>query len=434
MARVKKAKPADLKKLFARARKSLVGGVNSPVRAFKSVGGTPLFVRSGTGAWIRGADGKSYVDFCLSWGPLMFGHARREIVAAAQTAMAHGSTFGAATEAEVVLAEKIKEALPSIELLRMTSSGTEAGMSAARAARAFTKRDLIVKFTGCYHGHMDSLLVSAGSGATTLGIPDSAGVPKAMAATTVLVPFNDLPAVEAAFKKYRGRIAALFVEPIPANMGVVFPEDGFLEGLRRITKREKALLVFDEVITGFRVAYGGAQTLYGIKPDLTVLGKIVGGGLPLAAYGGRKDVMSMIAPEGPAYQAGTLSGNPVAVAAGTAMLDLLKHENPYPRMEQLTEYYCEGLRGAAIAAGVPLRIQSVASMFTPFFIDGEVVRDYASAMRADKKAYGRFFQGMLKGGVYLPPAQWEAAFVSYAHTDRELDFALSAALSALKKL
>ncbi len=434
MARVKKQKPANLKKLFARAQKSLVGGVNSPVRAFKSVGGTPLFVRSGTGAWIRGADGKSYVDFCLSWGPLMFGHARREIVAAAQTAMAHGSTFGAATEAEVILAEKIKEALPSIELVRMTSSGTEAGMSAARAARAFTGRDLIIKFSGCYHGHFDSLLVAAGSGATTLGIPDSAGVPKAMAATTIVVPFNDLKAVENAFKKNKGKIAAIFVEPIPANMGVVFPADGFLEGLRRITKREKALLVFDEVITGFRVAYGGAQTLYGIKPDLTVLGKIIGGGLPLAAYGGRRDVMSMIAPVGPAYQAGTLSGNPVAVAAGTAMLDLLKHENPYPRMEALAEYYCEGLRGASIAAGVPLRIQSVGSMFTPFFVDGTIITDYKTAMTADKKAYGRFFQGMLKRGVYLPPAQWEAAFVSYAHTDRELDFALSAALASLKAL
>lgn len=436
MARVMKPKPANLKKLFARARKSLVGGVNSPVRAFKSVGGTPLFVRSGSGAWIKGADGKSYIDFCLSWGPLMFGHSRREIVAAATRALAHGSTFGAATEGEVILAEKIKEALPSIELLRMTSSGTEAGMSAARAARAFTKRDLIIKFAGCYHGHFDSLLVAAGSGATTLGIPDSAGVPKAFAATTIVVPFNDLNAVENAFKKNKGKIAAVFVEPIPANMGVVFPHDGFLEGLRKITKREKSLLIFDEVITGFRVAYGGAQTLNGIKPDLTVLGKIIGGGLPMGAYGGRKDVMSMIAPEGPAYQAGTLSGNPVAVAAGTAMLDLLKDENPYPRMQQLAEYYCEGLRGAAIAAGVPMRIQSIASMFTPFFVEtqGEPICDYTGAMKADKKAYGRYFQAMLKGGVYLPPAQWEAAFVSYAHTDRELDFALAASLRALKSL
>ncbi len=278
---------------------------------------------------------------------------------------------------------------------------------------------------------MDSLHGAAGSGATTLGIPDSAGVPKAMAATTVVVPFNDLTAVENAFKKHKGKIAALFVEPIPANMGVVFPAKGFLEGLRRITQREKTLLVFDEVITGFRVCYGGVQTLHGIKPDLTVLGKIVGGGLPLAAYGGRREVMAVIAPEGPAYQAGTLSGNPVAVAAGTAMLDLLKGENPYPRLERLAEYYCAGLRSAAIAAGVPLRIQSFGSMFTPFFLEGEVT-DYASAMKADKAAYGRFFHGMLKRGVYLPPAQWEAAFVSAAHTERELDFALSAASKAFK--
>ncbi len=423
---------ADLKKLFARARRSLVGGVNSPVRAFKSVGGTPLFVRSGSGAYLKGADGRSYIDFCLSWGPLMFGHARREIVRAAQRAMAGGSTFGAATEAEVALAERIKAALPSIELLRMTSSGTEAGMSAARAARAFTKRDLIVKFAGCYHGHVDSLLVAAGSGATTLGIPDSAGVPKSFAATTIVVAFNDLAAVEAAFKKHKGKIAALFVEPIPANMGVVFPAKGFLEGLRRITAREKTLLVFDEVITGFRLCYGGAQTLFKIVPDLTILGKIVGGGMPLAAYGGRRDVMSMIAPEGPAYQAGTLSGNPIAVAAGTAMLDLLKHEKPYKRMEQLADRFCEGLRGAAIASGVPLRIQSIGSMFTPFFLEGGPVTDYTSALKADKAAYGRFFHGMLKRGVYLPPAQWEAAFVSYAHTDRDLDRALAASLATLK--
>jgi glutamate-1-semialdehyde 2,1-aminomutase len=360
----------------------------------------------------------------------MFGHARREIVEAAKAALERGSTFGAATLAEVELAERIKAAFPSMDLVRLTSSGTEADMSALRAARAFTGRDLVVKFSGCYHGHVDSLLVAAGSGATTLGVPDSAGVPKAFAATTIIAPFNSLSAVETIFDKHRGRIAAVIVEPIPANMGVVFPKDGFLEGLRRITKREKSLLIFDEVITGFRVCYGGAQTLFGVKPDLTVLGKIVGGGLPLAAYGGRKDVMSMIAPEGPAYQAGTLSGNPVAVAAGTATLDLLRAEDPYGRMEQLKEYLCEGLRRAAVQAGVPLRIQSFGSMFTPFFAE-EPATDYASAMKADKAAYGRFFQGMLKRGVYLPPAQWEAAFVSYAHTDRELDHAVGAAVGAM---
>jgi len=424
-------KRVDQKALFARARKALVGGVNSPVRAFKSVGGTPVFVESGSGAYLTTADGRKLVDFCLSWGPLMFGHARRELVAAASKALVRGSTFGAATMAEVELAERIKAAFPSMELVRMTSSGTEADMSALRAARAFTKRELTIKFSGCYHGHADSLLVAAGSGATTLGVPDSAGVPKAMAATTIVVPFNDLPAVQAAFKKNKGRIAAVIVEPIPANMGVVFPHDGFLEGLRKLCTREKSLLIFDEVITGFRVCYGGAQTLFKVKPDLTILGKIVGGGLPLAAYGGRKDVMSMIAPEGPAYQAGTLSGNPVAVAAGIAMLDLLRKVDPYRRMDQLADYMCEGYREAAMAAGVPIRIQSFGSMFTPFFFDGPVT-DYATAMKADKAAYGRFFQAMLKRGVYLPPAQWEAAFVSYAHTDRELDFALKAAREAFR--
>jgi glutamate-1-semialdehyde 2,1-aminomutase len=426
-------KAVDQKALFARARKVLVGGVNSPVRAFKSVGGTPLFVSGGSGPYLYAEDGRAYVDFCLSWGPLIFGHARTEIIEAAKSALERGSTFGAATMAEVELAERIKDAFPSMELIRMTSSGTEGDMSALRAARAFTKRDLVIKFAGCYHGHVDSLLVAAGSGATTLGVPDSAGVPAAFAATTIIVPFNDLPAVEAAFKKHKGKIAAIIVEPIPANMGVVFPADGFLQGLRKIATREKSLLIFDEVITGFRVCYGGAQTLFSVKPDLTVLGKIVGGGLPLAAYGGRKDVMSMIAPEGPAYQAGTLSGNPVAVAAGTAMLDLLKSEDPYPRLEELAEYLTSGLREAANDAGVPLSIQSFGSMITPFFIAGPVT-DYASALKADKAAYGRFFHGMLKRGVYLPPAQWEALFVSYAHGEEELDHAIDAAFDAFREV
>jgi len=425
------ARKVDMGALFARARRALVGGVNSPVRAFKSVGGSPVFMAAGMGPYIFAADGRGFVDYCLSWGPLMFGHARTEIVEAAKAALERGSTFGAATFAEVELAERVQAAFPSMELVRLTSSGTEADMSALRAARAFTGRDLVIKFAGCYHGHVDSLLVAAGSGATTLGIPDSAGVPKAFAATTIVVPFNDLPAVEAAFRKHKGRIAALIVEPVPANMGVVFPKEGFLEALRRVTAREKSLLIFDEVITGFRVCYGGAQTLYGIKPDLTILGKIVGGGLPLAAYGGRKDVMSMIAPEGPAYQAGTLSGNPVAVAAGAATLDLLRSEDPYPRLQQLGDYLCEGLRAAALDAGVPLRIQSFGSMITPFFMEGEAT-DYASALKADKAAYGRFFHEMLKRAVYLPPAQWEALFVSYAHTDRELDHTIAAAREAFR--
>lgn len=437
MARVKKTQAPKRsgptqKALFSRACKSLVGGVNSPVRAFRSVGGTPVFVQSGHGSTLVSTDGRRFVDYCLSWGPLMFGHARREIIDAARRALERGSTFGAATMAEVELAEAIKQAFPSIELLRMTSSGTEADMSAVRAARAFTKRDLIIKFAGCYHGHVDSLLVAAGSGATTLGTPDSAGVPKAFAATTVVLPFNDLPAVEAAFKKHKGRIAAIIVEPIPANMGVVFAAEGYLKALRRITTREKALLIFDEVITGFRVCYGGAQTLFAVKPDLTILGKIVGGGLPLGAYGGRKDVMSVIAPEGPAYQAGTLSGNPVAVAAGLKMLDLLRREKPYARMERMKNYLCEGLRVSALEAGVSLRIQSIGSMFTPFFVEGAVT-DYASALKADKKRYGRFFHEMLKRGVYLPPAQWEAGFVSAAHTQRDIEGTIVAASVAFRK-
>ncbi len=426
------AKMADQAALFARARKVLVGGVNSPVRAFKSVGGSPLFVEAGSGPYLFSADGRAFIDFCLSWGPLIFGHARAEIVAAAKAALERGSTFGAATVAEVDLAERIKAALPSMELIRLTSSGTEADMSALRAARAFTRRDLVIKFAGCYHGHVDSMLVAAGSGATTLGIPDSAGVPRAFAKTTIVVPFNDVSAVEAAFKKNKGKIAAVIVEPIPANMGVVFPAKGFLEALRRIATREKSLLIFDEVITGFRVCYGGAQTVFRVKPDLTILGKIVGGGLPLAAYGGRKDVMSMIAPEGPAYQAGTLSGNPVAVAAGIAALDLLRDENPYPRLGKLAGHLAAGLQEAAVAAGVPLRIQSFGSMLTPFFLEGEAT-DYASAMKADKAAYGRWFHAMLDRCVYLPPAQWEALFVSAAHGEREIAYTIAAAREAFRQ-
>jgi len=429
----RKVKRLSQKALFARACKTLVGGVNSPVRAFKSVGGTPLFVESGSGAYLRSMDGQVLVDYCLSWGPLMFGHARKEIVEAAKAVLSRGTTFGAATLAEVELAEFIKDAFPSMALLRMTSSGTEAAMSAVRVARAFTKRDLIIKFSGCYHGHVDSLLVSAGSGATTLGTPDSAGVPKAFASTTIVLPFNDLAAVEAAFKKHKGRIAAIIVEPVPANMGVVLPAGGYLAGLRKIATREKSLLIFDEVITGFRVCYGGVQTLAGIKPDLTILGKIVGGGLPMGVYGGRKDVMSLVAPEGPVYQAGTLSGNPVAVAAGRAMLDLLKREKPYERLEWMKNCVCEALRQCALKAGVSLRLQSIGSMFTPFFIEGEVT-DYASALKADKARYGRFFHEMLKRGVYLPPAQWEAAFVSAAHGERELDLTIAAAREAFLRI
>ncbi len=413
------------RRLFRRASAVIPGGVNSPVRAFRAVGGTPVFMRSGRGAWLQDVDGKRYLDFCLSWGPLILGHARREVVAAAGRALRRGSTFGAATEAEVALAEAIRQAVPSMELVRLTSSGTEAAMSAVRLARAFTGRDMVVKFSGCYHGHVDSLLVAAGSGATTLGVPDSAGVPEAWARTTVTVPYNDLQAAAAALRRWRGRVAAVIVEPVAANMGVVLPRPGFLEGLRELTARHGVLLVFDEVITGFRVCYGGYQRICGVKPDLTVLGKIVGGGLPLAAYGGRKDVMRLVAPLGPVYQAGTLSGNPVAVAAGLETLRLLKALKPYRRLEERTRSLAEDIRRCARACGAPVTVNQAASMMTVFFTEHPVT-DYASAKLADAGRYAAFFQALLESGIYFPPAQWEAAFLSAAHGERDLDRAARA--------
>lgn len=421
------------KKLFERARKVLVGGVNSPVRAFKSVGGTPLFMRSGSGARLTDVDGRSYIDYCLSWGPLILGHARREVVAAAKKAMESGSTFGASTLKEVLLAEEIKKALPSMELLRLTSSGTEAVMSALRVARAYTGRDTVIKFAGCYHGHVDSLLVQAGSGATTLGIPDSAGVPEAWASTTITLPYNDAEAVRKAFNKWKGRIAAVIVEPVVANMGVIAPNEDFIVSLREITRKNKALLIFDEVVTGFRLCYGGAQTLWKIRPDLTCLGKIIGGGLPLAAYGGRREIMEKIAPLGPVYQAGTLSGNPAATAAGLETLRLLREEKPYRRLSELGEYLTQGIRLEAEKAGVALQIHSAASMFTLFFSETPI-HDYKTAKAADTVKYGKFFNRMLEQGVYFPPAQFEAAFVSYAHSAKDLDFTIKAAGRAFQAL
>jgi len=421
------------KKLFARAQKSLVGGVNSPVRAFKSVGGTPVFIKAGSGAHLIDADGKRYVDFVGSWGPLILGHGRREIVKAAQQALALGATFGAATQGEIELAETLKAALPSLELVRLTSSGTEAVMSAIRVARAFTKRDLVIKFAGCYHGHVDSLLVAAGSGALTLGTPDSAGVPAAWAKTTLTLPYNDLDAVRKAFHKFGGKIAAVIVEPIVGNMGVVLPHDGFLEDLRELTKKNKALLIFDEVITGFRLCYGGAQTIMGIKPDITTLGKIIGGGLPMGAYGGRRDIMALVAPLGPVYQAGTLSGNPVAVAAGLETLRVLRKEKPYRRLQQITDYLIEGFTEAIRESGAQVQINSAGSMFTLFFGEGPIC-DLSAAKKCDTKKYAKFFSRMLEQGFYLPPAQFEAAFVSYSHVKKDLDAAVRAAGRALRGL
>lgn len=407
-------------KLFQRASKVLVGGVNSPVRAFKSVGGSPVFMRSGKGAKLTDADGRKYIDYCGSWGPLILGHAHPAVVRAATAAAKQGSSFGAPTEREIELAETISQALPSMELLRLTSSGTEAVMSALRVARAFTGREIVIKFTGCYHGHVDSLLVAAGSGAMTLGRPDSAGVPNAWAATTLTLPYNNPAAVAEAFERLGQGIAAVIVEPVVGNMGVVLPQEGFLQFLREITAKHKALLIFDEVITGFRLCYGGAQTLYKIRPDLTTLGKIVGGGFPIGVYGGRRDIMELVAPLGGVYQAGTLSGNPVAVAAGIATLKTLKSEKPYVRMAKMAQQLAQAVKDEARRASTPVQVHQIASMFTIFF-SGADIKDYDSAKSADTKAYARFFHALLKSGVYFPPAQFEAAFISAAHTARDLD-------------
>ena len=407
--------------------------MNSPVRAFKAVGGAPLFVSRAAGPRFWDSDGRALIDYCLSWGPLILGHARREVIATAARAARSGSTFGVTTEGEVRLAECLRRALPSMQLVRLVSSGTEAVMSALRLARAFTGRDAVVKFSGCYHGHVDSLLVQAGSGAATLGVPDSAGVPKAWAKTTISLPYNDAAAVAGTFARWGPRIAAVIVEPVAANMGVVWPREGFLEALRRLTTRHGALLIFDEVVTGFRLCYGGAQTIFKVAPDLTCLGKIIGGGFPLAAYGGRREVMKLVSPLGPVYQAGTLSGNPVAVAAGLETLKLLKSEKPYARLADLTEYLTRGLTREARRAGISLWINSAASLFTPFFC-GAQPHDYESALRADRARYAKFFRRMLEGGVYLPPAQFEAAFLSYAHRAGDLDRTLRAARRAFAGL
>jgi glutamate-1-semialdehyde 2,1-aminomutase len=389
------------------------GGVNSPVRAFRGVGGNPPFLERGEGAHVFDVDGNEYIDYVGSWGPLLLGHCHPEIVAAVREALEKGTSFGAPTEREVELAEAIREAVPSIEMVRLVNSGTEATMSAIRVARGFTGRDLVVKFEGCYHGHVDSLLVKAGSGLATLGIADTQGVPKAFCDTTLALPYNSAEAVEEAFRRHGERIAAVIVEPVAGNMGVVPPAPGFLESLRRATERAGALLIFDEVMTGFRVAFGGAQARYGIRPDLTTLGKVIGGGLPVGAYGGRRDVMSRVAPAGPVYQAGTLSGNPLAVSAGLAMLRHLKaHPEVYARLEQLAARLC-----AAAPRGVT--VNRVGSMFTFFFTEGPVT-DYESAKRSDTERFGRYFRAMLERGVYLAPSQFEAAFVSAAHTEEDI--------------
>ena len=417
--------------LFERAHRVVPGGVNSPVRAFKAVGQHPIFIRRGAGCRVEDVDGNRYVDYLASWGPLILGHAAPPVVEAITAAAETGTSFGAPTEREVALAEKIVRAVPSIEMVRMVSSGTEACMSAIRVARAFTRRSKIIKFDGCYHGHADGLLVKAGSGALTLGSPDSPGVPEAYARETLSAQYNDLASVERAFDLYGSDVAAVIVEPIAANMGVVPPRPGFLDGLRALTREHGALLIFDEVISGFRVAHGGAQELYGILPDLTCLGKIVGGGLPLAAYGGRRDVMELVSPSGPVYQAGTLSGNPLATAAGLATLSALERPDAYAELERRSAVLEDGIVDAAERAGVPVTVARVGSMLTVFF-SGEPVTDYESARRSDTAAYGRFFWEMIGRGVYLPPSQFEAAFVSLAHGDAEIDQTIEAVHQALR--
>jgi glutamate-1-semialdehyde 2,1-aminomutase len=408
---------------FERAQEFIPGGVNSPVRAFRAVGGKPLFIAQGQGSRVFDVDGGEYIDYVGSWGPLLLGHRHPEVIRAIESALEIGTSFGAPTAAEIDLAEAICYAVPSIEMVRLVNSGTEATMSAIRLARAYTGRDLIVKFDGCYHGHVDSLLVKAGSGMATLGIADTRGVPEAFCAGTLSLPYNSAAAVEAAFDAHPGRIAAVIVEPVTGNMGCVPPAQGFLEALRAACTRAGALLIFDEVMTGFRVAFGGAQQLYGITPDLTTLGKVIGGGLPVGAYGGRREIMCMIAPAGPVYQAGTLSGNPLAVAAGLAMLRYLKeHPEIYTQLEERTARLC-----AQAPEGVT--VNRVGSMFTFFFTPGPVT-DYESAKRSDTERFGRFFRAMLAHGVYLAPSQFEAAFLSAAHTERDIDATIAAAAAA----
>ena len=421
-----RAEPTRSRELLERARRVIPGGVNSPVRSFRGVGGEPPFLARGAGAHVYDVDGHEYIDYVGSWGPLILGHAAPKVVEAVVAAAQDGTSFGAPTEREVVLAELICQAVPSVERVRLVNSGTEATMSALRVARAFTGRSKIVKFAGCYHGHADSLLVAAGSGATTLGVPDSPGVTAATASETLTAEFNDLASVERLLDNHGADVAAIIVEPVPGNMGVVLPQPDFLPGLRRLTDRVGCLLIFDEVISGFRVAYGGAQSLYGVAPDLTCFGKIIGGGLPVGAYGGRAEVMDLVAPAGPVYQAGTLAGNPLATAAGIATLTRLAEPGVYDELARRAERLDVGLRAAAQEAGIVIQSNRLGSMMTSFFTT-ETVTDYSSAKRSDTDRYARFFHRMLARGVYFAPSQFEAAFVSLAHSDQDIEDTLRAA-------
>ncbi len=418
------------RQLFQEASRYFPGGVNSPVRAFRAVGGDPFFVAHASGSRITDVDGTNYIDYVGSWGPMIVGHAHPRVVAAIQKAAEAGTSYGAPTELEIRLARLVQAAFPSLERMRFVSSGTEACMSALRVARGFTRRDAILKFEGCYHGHADSLLVKAGSGALTFGVPDSLGVPADLARYTLTLPYNDLEAVGGLFAARGAEIAAIIVEPVAGNMGVIPPRPGFLEGLREVTRRHGALLIFDEVITGFRIAWGGAQEISGVRPDLTVLGKIVGGGLPVGVYGGRADILEQVAPLGPIYQAGTLSGNPLAMAAGIETLTLLQAPGFYADLEAKGRRLADGLAAAAAASGVPVQTNRMGSMLTTFFT-GVPVAEYGTAKTSDTKRYGTFFRAMLDRGVSLAPSQFEAAFISAAHTAADLDTTVRAAREAL---
>lgn len=419
-------------RLFTRAQQILPGGVDSPVRAFKSVGASPVFIKRASGARIEDVDGNTYIDYVMSWGPLIHGHAPKGLLKALKAAADLGTSYGAPSPLEVALGEKVRRLMPSLERVRFVSSGTEAAMSVVRVARAATRREKIIKFAGCYHGHADAFLVQAGSGALTLGVPTSPGVTRGAANDTLLATYNDLDSVERVFNANRNQIAALLVEPIAGNMGLVPPASGFLQGLRELCDAHGAMLVFDEVISGFRAGLGGAQAWAKVRPDMTCLGKIIGGGLPVGAYGGRKDVMALVAPEGPVYQAGTLSGNPLAMTAGLWCLDNLK-PSLYKQLAALTTQLAAGLADAAREAGVAVQINALGSLMTPFFTD-QPVRDYASATSSDTEAYGRFFRGMLQRGIYLPPSQFEAWFMSAAHTPRDVAKTIAAARGAFAEV
>ncbi|HPV38179.1 MAG TPA: glutamate-1-semialdehyde 2,1-aminomutase, partial [Candidatus Hydrogenedentes bacterium] len=419
--------------LWREANRILVGGVNSPVRAFKAVGGEPFFAASGSGPRIRDVDGNDYIDYVLSWGPLVMGHAHPHVVEAVTAAMRLGSSFGISTEAEIRLAQRVMRHFPAIEKIRFVNSGTEAVMSAIRLARGFTGADLVVKVAGCYHGHMDGLLVRAGSGLTTLGQPDSQGVPQAYTRCTLVVPYNDLEAVREVFTAYGDDVACLIVEPVAGNMGVVLPEPGYLEGVRELTRSAGALLIFDEVMTGFRAGMGGAQARYNVTPDLTVLGKVIGGGLPVGGYGGSAEIMDMLSPLGPVYQAGTLSGNPLAMAAGLATLDALEQPGVFERIENAMTVLARGLGDIARSAGIPVYQTQAGSMACLFFNE-RPVRNYEDATASDTSRYAAFFRGMLERGVYFAPSQFEACFMSAAHTSAEIDQTLEAARHAFQVL